>query len=396
MAAEGYLFLLARKFLFKRRGSTILASMGIASTIFLILFNAIVFGGVLNGVVKDLGDLRFGQIQITNNKGDITNPDYQIVTTLTQNPVIVAVAPRLTTISEINFTRVDGIVSKFRVETVGVDPALEARASKLEETIVEGNFALSQNAVILGATVANDLGVQPRDSITIKMFNTHGRPVTKRLIVVGISKHEGFAGFDNSAIMHIQEMRKIRGIDTRPSTAVIVRLNKGADTESVKGWIHERFPKLNARTLEDAGLDIVRGIRQGVDFINLVGYAGTVATALGIITVLTMMVTGKTRDIGVLRAIGIQKRNILLIFIIDGVIIGAIGAVAGAILGTLTALYFESTNIALFGGLVLYVRFTPDLLYFPVIAGFLIAVLSSIYPAWKASTYEPAEAMRYF
>src|SRR3990170_3414772 len=149
--------------------------MGIAATVFLILFNAIVFGGVLNGVVRDLGDLRFGQIQITNNKGDITNPDYQIVTTLAQNLVIVAVAPRLTTVSEINFTRVDGIASKFRVETVGVDLALEARASKIEDTIVEGNFALSQNAVVLGATVANDLGVQPGDSIIIKMFNTNGK-----------------------------------------------------------------------------------------------------------------------------------------------------------------------------------------------------------------------------
>ena len=52
MTAVRYLFLLARKFLFKRKGSTILASMGIAATIFLIMFNALVFGGVLNGLVE--------------------------------------------------------------------------------------------------------------------------------------------------------------------------------------------------------------------------------------------------------------------------------------------------------------------------------------------------------
>jgi len=391
-----YLFLLSRKFLFKRKGSTILASMGIAATIFIIIFNSIVFGGALNGVVKDLGDLRFGHIQITNDKGDITNPDYQIISALAQNPMILASAPRLTTISDIDFTSVSGVTSKYRVETVGIDPQLEKVASALSETVIAGSFDINQNGIILGRNVAEDLGVHIGDSVTIKVINVFGKPVTKRLLVAGFSKHEGFAGFDNSAVIHIREMRKIRGIETRPSTSVIVKLYDQTQAEEVKDWIKTRFPKLTVRTLAQSGEQVVAGFRQGVEFINVVGYAGTVATALGIITVLTMMVTGKTRDIGVLRALGIQKRNILLIFILDGAIIGIIGAACGAVLGTVTALYFETNRVALFGGLALYVIFTPEMLYFPVIAGFLIAVLASIYPAWKASTYEPAEAMRYF
>ena len=396
MPTVNYLILLARKFLFKRKGSTLLASMGIAATIFIIMFNSIVFGGALNGVVKDLGDLRFGDVQITNDKGEITNPDYQIISTLAQNPMVLASAPRLTTVTEINFTSTSGIASKYRVELVGVDPQLEKVASALFDTIIAGNIDLNQNGIILGRAVAEDLGVHVGDLVKIKVFSVLGKPVLKRLQVTGISKHEGFAGFDNSAIIHIREMRKMRGIETRPTSAVIVKLNDQKQAEEVRDWIKARFPKLTVKTLSESGEQVVEGFRQGVEFINLVGYAGTVATALGIITVLTMMVTGKTRDIGVLRALGIQKRNILLIFILDGAIIGIIGAACGAVLGTATALYFQTSRVALFGGLALYVIFTPEMLYFPVMAGFLIAVLASIYPACKASRYEPAEAMRYF
>jgi len=391
-----YILLLSRKFLFKRKGSTLLASMGIAATIFIIMFNNIVFGGALNGVVKDLGDLRFGHIQITNDKGEITNPDYQIISILAQNPKILASAPRLTTVTEVNFTSVSGVTSKYRVELVGMDPQLESITSAVSDTIIAGSFDLNQNGIILGQNVAEDLGVHVGDSVTIKVSTVFGKPALKRLIVTGISKHQGFAGFDNAAIIHIREMRKIRGIETRPTTSVIVRLYDEKQAEEVRDWIKARFPKLTVRTLAQSGEQVVEGFRQGVEFINLVGYAGTVATALGIITVLTMMVTGKRRDIGVLRALGIQKRNILLIFILDGAIIGTIGAACGAVLGTATALYFQTTRVALFGGLALYVIFTPEMLYFPVMAGFLIAVLASIYPAWKASSYEPAEAMRSF
>ncbi|MBM3897270.1 MAG: ABC transporter permease [Thaumarchaeota archaeon] len=396
MPTLNYLFLLSRKFLFKRKGSTLLASMGIAATIFIIMFNSIVFGGALNGVVKDLSDLRFGHIQITNDKGEITNPDYQIISTLAQNPMVLASAPRLTTVSDINFTSLSGVTSRYRVEVVGIDPPLERVASSVFETIIAGSTDVNQHGIILGQNVVEDLGVHIGDFVTIKVVNVFGKPVAKRLMVTGISEHEGFAGFDNSAIIHIREMRKIRSIETRPSTSIIVRLHDEAQAEQVKDWIQARFPKLTVRTIAESGEEVVEGFRQGVEFINLVGYAGTVATAFGIITVLTMMVAGKTRDIGVLRALGIQKRNILLIFILDGAIIGIIGATCGAVLGTATALYFQTTRVALFGGLALHVVFTPEMLYFPVIAGFLIAVLASIYPAWKASTYEPAEAMRYF
>ena len=85
----GYILLLSRRFLFKRKGSTVMACLALAATIFLLIFIGLVFNGVLNGIVRDLGDMRFGDVQIRNNVGSLDIEDDQIIRGLLVNEHII-------------------------------------------------------------------------------------------------------------------------------------------------------------------------------------------------------------------------------------------------------------------------------------------------------------------
>lgn len=394
---KSHVFLLARKILFKRKGSVTLAAGAVAATIFLNIFATTVFGGVETGVLSDIADLRFGDLLVTYNRGEITTPDYQFVRTVASNPAVQGVTPRLIASSDINFSTISGVKSRYRVETIGVDPVLEVGAGKMNGTLVSGSLSLLyQNGVILGATVANDLGVKRGEIVIMKMFGADGTVHVKNLVVVGISHHPGFSGFDESAIINIRTMRDMTGVQKNHSTSFVVKLKDPNEAEAVKDWVQARFPKLTVQVVAEAAAGFKSSIEQVVGFINLIGYAGMVASAMGVITILTMMVTGKTRDVGVLRAIGIQQSEILEIFVVDGAIIGGLGAAAGGTAGTLTTLYLQAYDVPIFGGFPLVITFTPVVLIFPIAIGMMISLLASLYPAWRASRYKPAEAMRYF
>ena len=392
-----HVFLLARRILFKRRGSVMLAAGAVAATIFLNIFATTVFGGVRTGVLGDIADLRLGDLLVTYNRGEITTPDYQFVRTVASNPAVQGVTPRLIAVSDINFSTISGVKSKYRVETIGVDPILEIGAGKMNDTLVSGGLSLLyQNDVILGATVANDLGVKRGEVVIMKIFGADGTAHVRNLLVVGISQHPGFSGFDDSAIINIRTMRDLRGVQKNHSTSFIIKLKDSNEADTVKDWVQARFPKLTVQVVAEAAAGFKSSIDQVVGFINLIGYAGMAASAMGVITILTMMVTGKTRDVGVLRAIGIQHSEILEIFVLDGAIIGCLGVAAGGGAGTLTTLYLQAYNIPIFGSFPLVITFTPLVLVFPIAVGMIISLLASLYPAWRASRYKPAEAMRYF
>lgn len=152
---------------------------------------------------------------------------------------------------------------------------------------------------------------------------------------------------------------------------------------------------LSALKLEKLGLFIVLGI------IVLVA-------AFNIATTLIMVVMEKSRDIAILRAMGANARSIMKIFLLEGLIIGTLGTGLGTILGVFLAdnadsiiKYLERTfGIRIFDQAVYGMdHFPAQIIYSDVIAvmsmAMVICLLATVYPAWRASRMDPAEALRY-
>ena len=102
----------------------------------------------------------------------------------------------------------------------------------------------------------------------------------------------------------------------------------------------------------------------------------------------------KTRDIGVMRAIGSKRKDILLVFIFQGIVIGAIGAAMGTGLAIGYTTYAKETHMTFNGSLALEVKYNWMSLVQTDIMAFSLAIIASIYPAFKATKLQPVEAMR--
>ncbi len=130
--------------------------------------------------------------------------------------------------------------------------------------------------------------------------------------------------------------------------------------------------------------------------------------AFNIVSTLVMAVTDKQSDIAILRTLGASPRSIMKIFIVQGVVIGLIGTLAGSVCGVLLALNLNVVvpfiehlfGVQFLAKDVYYISELPsDLRYHEVfmVSGlsFLISLLATLYPSWRASKTQPAEALRY-
>jgi lipoprotein-releasing system permease protein len=381
--------------LFKRKGSMFAAIIAVAIAVLVIVINYVTFDGVANAIIRDLIDFRFGHILITDRDGNIERNDAELIGFLENSGMVEGATVRLSDVASINNTKSAVPVRAYGIPVVGVLRDQEPEATRLTDTIVEGTFLTSRDSIVLGASVAEDLRAEIGDPVRLKVTDRTGNSQTERFFVVGISKTAGGLGFDTSAILDIETLRDMTG--RQESSELIVRLFDEKDSNATAQMFSSRFAgdRFRVETIEEAGESILEGIRSGIAFINLVGYFGMLSSAFGIITIMMMIVTSKIREIGVMRAIGSNKVDVMIIFVIQGSMIGAMGASLGFLLGSFYALYAQNIGLSFGDSLSLAVRYDPIFVANTALTGFGMGMVASLYPAWRTTKLEPAEATRY-
>lgn len=387
------------RFITRRKGSLIAASLAVAIAILVVQVNSVIFQGLYDAIVRDQINYRFGHVYITRQENFITKSDFMLVNWLERIPYVQAAAPRIDSSASINATIGGKIIQDYSVPVIGVDPVLDIAASTMYQTVgAGGQYVSYRNSAVLGAIVDRDLGYpQVGDTIKLKFKDQFGNDILRRLTIVGITATAGSVGLDNSVIMNIDTLREIIA---RPhqTQSIIVRLNDPTKDKDVKDLFLAAFPsnadKFKAQTIEESAEQTLSGFRSGIALINLVGYFGMMSSAFAVVTIQMMQVTSKTRDIGVMRAIGAKRKDILLVFIFQGMVIGAIGAGLGTVMGVAYTAYAKETHMTFSGSLPLEVKYNwPGIIQTDIMA-FALAIIASIYPAYKATRLEPVEAMR--
>jgi len=388
------------RFITRRRGSLIAACLAIAIAILVVQVNSVIFQGLYDAIVRDLVNYRFGHVFITKRGDFISRSDFMLVNWLDRIPYVQGAAPRLEySALSINSTVNGQLIQDINapVPVIGVKPEWDMQASTLYQT-VQGQFVSFRDSIVLGSLVDRDLGYpQIGDTVKLRFKDQFGNDVVKRFVIVGISKTAGSQGNDNGVLVNIDTLREIMA---RPgqSSEIIVRLNDPTMAQYVKDLFLSAFPsnsdKFKAQTIEEAAEVQLAGFRSGIALINLVGLFGMISSAFGVVTIQMMQVTSKTRDIGVMRAIGSRRKDILLVFIFQGIVIGAIGAAMGTALALGYTAYAKETHMTFNGSLALEVKYNWTSLIQTDIMAFLLAIVASIYPAFKATKLQPVEAMR--
>ena len=292
----------------------------------------------------------------------------------------------------------------------GVDPTLEPDVSILANHMVQGelsNLAPGEFGVVLGSILARQMGVMMGDSITLMIpeasLTLAGvRPRLKRLTVVGVFEvgaeldaNLGYLHWQDAAVLKRQK-KQVDGIRVRfddlfqaPSA---LRQLAGQDYRP-RDWTRTHGNLFQAIALEKTLIGLLLAMIVAV-------------AAFNIVATLVMTVNSKRPDIAVLRVMGMGPGGVLLTFIVQGVMIGLVGVVLGSALGLVVAFnvpqileFLESTfGFVLFNADAYFISYLPseprlsDILL--IVGGsFGLCLLSTLYPAWRASRTQPAEVL---
>jgi len=418
---------LAKRMLVNKKGSLIGAVLAVSIGILVINVNFVIFQGIYDAIVRDMSEYRFGDIYVYDEeKSTIEKSDIVIINWFERIPGVEAATPRLEA-SATAETRILGQQhEKFNTPVLGVDPISDIRTSTIHETVGDGQYVYARNSIVVGESVASDLGgcssgdsfnpdfddptatrdidmgecqpVRVGDSVKLTITDQWGIDQKKRFVVTGISGTAGGQGFDRSVIIHIDTLRDM--LDrSGESRSIMVRLQESAspyDAKQIKNQFLQAFPNdnLRAETIEESAESTLSGFRSGIAMINLIGYFGMGSSAFAILTIQMMLVNSKTREIGIMRAIGATRKDILILFIMQGMIIGAMGAGAGTAMGLGYTTYAKITNMEFQGSLALEVNYNWHKIGETAFLAFILAMIASIYPSYRATKKQPVEAMR--
>ena len=382
--------------LFNKKGSLIGAVLAVTIGILVIHVNFVIFQGLFDAIVRDISDYRNGDILVTDEADYIDKSDLSLVNWFERIPYVEAATPRLSSTAEMNMTKHGKLVEETRVPIVGVDPFTDIRASTVHETISDGSYVFSRNSIVLGSNVARDLGgAEVGDSVKVLVVDRYGQDQIRRFTVAGIAQSPGGQGFDYTAVIHIDTLRDMmnRQGDTG---SLMVKLNDPTKAFEVKEFFLRSFPNDDflAETIEESAEEQLAGFRSGIAMINMIGYFGMMSSAFAIVTIQMMLVNGKTREIGVMRSIGAKRKDILIIFIFQGMIIGAIGAGVGTAAGLGFTFYAKETKMSFNNSLPLEVTYDWASIAQTALTSFTLAIIASLYPSYRATKLLPVEAMR--
>jgi lipoprotein-releasing system permease protein len=309
---------------------------------------------------------------------------------------------------------VSGVVLK------GIDPDQEGRVTELARNIKAGNLQNLKTAgegdlpgILLGVELAKHLNLSVNDPLQVisplgTMTPMGMMPKMKRFRVVGVF-HSGMYEFDNTiAYISLDSAQKFFGMGSHV-TGIQVKTTDIYKVKEIGREIRRKtgFPYWTKDWMEmNRNLFSALRLEKIAMFIILVLIV--LVAAFNIISTLIMVVMEKNKDIAILKSMGAPPGGILRIFIIEGLVVGVVGTALGAILGLAAALNLEKITAfveSLFGFKVLpsdvyYIDKLPSQVNpmdvgVIVVTAILISLLATLYPSWRASKLDPAEALRY-
>ena len=392
-----YRFKLAKRMLFNKKGSLIGAVLAVTIGILVLHVNFVIFQGLYDAIVRDITDYHNGDILVTDEASLIDKTDTTILNWFERIPYVEAAAPRLSATAEINITKNGQLIEESRVRLLGVDPLRDVRASAAHQTVSEGSYVYARNSIVLGANVARDLGdVRLGDSIRVGVTDRWGEDQVRRFIVSGIASSPGGQGLDYTAIIHIDTLRDMMAREGYTGS-IMVKMNEPARAVEVRDRFLLSFPNDDfvAETIEESAEQQLAGFRSGIAMINMIGYFGMMSSAFAIVTIQMMLVNGKTKEIGIMRSIGARRKDILVIFLMQGMLIGFIGASVGTGAGLAYTFYAKETKLSFNNSLPLEVTYDWAKIAQTALTAFALAVVAALYPSYRATRLLPVEAMRY-
>lgn len=396
-------FFIAKRYLLSRSGKFLSAISVIAiSGVFVGVAAILIVLSVLNGFHKELRDRILG---ITPH---IVVTKYSYEPMMINDTLLNKIQERVKSFAPVIYAKTlirsentsDGVLIR------GIDPKSEQAVTDIAKMIVQGEFNFEDNGIILGLDLARSLGVSIGDEVTIiSPFSSQATPLgmipkSQKFIVRGIFDSGMYEHNSTLVYFDFKELQKFLGMG-EAVTGIEARLDNiysaGKVAEELTRTLGYPYRALDW-IMMNRNLFTALRLEKIVTFIVLVLIV--LVAAFNIVAMLITMVLRKTKEIGILKAMGTKPNTIVRIFVGVGFLIGVIGTAIGGLFGLIASLLLNRYQFVHLPGDVYFIKNLPVQMQLSdfilvVACSLLISLLATIYPAYKAARLVPVEAMRY-
>jgi len=298
-------------------------------------------------------------------------------------PEVVAVSPRLVGQGAARYRdNVEG------VEFIGVDPGSEDLLLNVQASILEGDFSdlrYGRRSAFIGVKLAENLGIKPGDAFDLVLKDR-----TVRLKVAGLVE-KGTAKDSNLVYIPLKTAQVLVG-EGDVVSEIGVRLSNFEDAPAVAEDLGSAL-HLETSTWQDFSREIARFVATQ-SRINLIFYSMIIAISGFVIANTTIMIVSRrTREIGIMMAMGADERSILMIFLFENLILALPGGILGSIVGLAAGRTIATFGPTGFGDVPLTFTLRPELVVYSILFALCLNFLAGLYPALRASKLDPVEAM---
>lgn len=394
-----------------RRSNHFISFIALVSIIGLTLGVAVLITvlSVMNGFDRELKNRILGMIpQATVSSTEILPQWRPLVDLVNKQPHVIGSAP---------FTQLQGMLTAqgqvAGILVSGIEPEFEKKVSIVHKYMTQGsldNLKEGEFGIVIGQGMADGLGLRLHDKVTLVLPEASPSPAGvvprfKRFTVVGIFS----IGADVDSMIGYIALNDAATLLRLPDGAQGVRMTLDdifAAPDTASKLLNQLPPNFYASNWTETHGNLFSAIQMEKAMVSLLLFLIVLVAAFNIVSSLVMVVTDKKADIAILRTLGASPATITRIFMVQGVIIGTVGTIAGAILGIVFSLSISNVlgwinntfGLHLFDAY--FINYLPSYLRpqdVLIVSGIslLLSFLATIYPARRAAQIQPAEALRY-
>ncbi|MFC1571656.1 ABC transporter permease [Candidatus Margulisiibacteriota bacterium] len=409
------MFKIALRNIFRNKRRSVLTGLSIAVAVMIAVYLWSLISGVMDNLFDNTIRMTSGHVRILNTDYvkrekmlplEANIPDYQALEKLAaENPNVTL------TVGRIKFgVLMDHQGKNKPVVGTGIIPEIESKVSRLDQKMVQGRMIrLGQEEMNIGTNLAQELGLKLGDTLTVVTQTAYGSITAMNLKIVGIFSY-GIVSIDKTTFfLPLDKAQQLLDLDGAVTEIFIIvkDMNKAQKvSQEIKASLEQAYPgQYTTKAWQDQGiLFLYMGLAKRV--YGTIYFLILFLASFTILNTMFMSVLERTKEIGMMKSLGMKNRQVMGVIMLEALLIGTIASLIGALWGSGIAYYLTVVGIdftATFEAMgdfnfpissVYRAIFSWGIVFFGFCMGILFSVVAAIPPALRAAQMEPTEALR--
>jgi putative ABC transport system permease protein len=402
------IFSMAWRNIWRNKMRSIVIMLSITIGLFAGIAVLALYKGMMKARIRTAIDAEVGHLQIhdINFKKDyeskyiVTNGD-EVLKEITKTPGV-----KLTASRSITNGMLATATGSAGVQINGVIAEQEYQASQLKKKIIEGKLfdTLRKNEVMIGKKLANKMKLKPGSKLVLTFTDTTGSIVSGAFRVAAIYQSANAPLDERNVYVTMKDMNTL--LTTGHSFhEIVVLLNNDEDVQTVQQQLQQHFSSYKIESWKEISPETDLMVKTTDQLSYILMTIIMFSLAFGIINTMLMAVLERTREIGMMIALGTTKLKIFLLVVLETIYLTLAGAPIGILIGWLASNYFNKNGLDISGmgkemmssfgyTTIIYPEFPADKIMGVLLIVFATAIISCLFPARKALRLQPAEALR--